>query len=120
MEKKTHPSEIKHQGLSYKPVKLLGEGAYGIVYLYASENSQMAVKLAKEDRGRTEISKEGHTLTKLSVNKLQHCIGYFGDGYFNGSPYLKLEVVKYSINEYLVTFAKDKNRLTLPQIAQQA
>jgi hypothetical protein len=63
----------------------------------------MVIKLSKKG---SSINKEAYMFSKMRSfsgggKPLVHIPKYFGDGYHQGASYIKIECIKYSVDEYL-------------------
>ncbi|TNV80254.1 hypothetical protein FGO68_gene10129 [Halteria grandinella] len=97
-----YPPEITANKETFAFSHQLGTGTYGDAYAYYSTTnpqSMIAVKIAKEGQ---YLNTDSYYLGKLNEGReTGHMVKYYGDGFFNGKAYIKMELVKYSVEEYI-------------------
>ncbi|TNV73730.1 hypothetical protein FGO68_gene2107 [Halteria grandinella] len=113
-----HEVIVGNEKLTY--AAKLGEGAYGLVYLYQNATKRVALKIATERAPQGAIYRESYYLKKLHLAKINHTPAYYGEGIHNGQNYVILEYVEYSIEEYTQQFGDaEEKRLAIVRIGQQ-
>ncbi|TNV80316.1 hypothetical protein FGO68_gene14962 [Halteria grandinella] len=97
-----YPPEITSNKETFAFSHPLGTGTYGDAYAYYSTTnpqSMIAIKIAKQGQ---YLNTDSYYLGKLNEGReTGHMVKYYGDGFFNGKAYIKMELVKYSVEEYI-------------------
>jgi serine/threonine protein kinase len=104
-----HPTFVQ-QPIDYKPVRVIGQGAFGIVYCArSSDNSLVAIKKVKIDPRYK--NRELETLRELNNRHIIHLLNYFRssskqvkDIYLN----LVLEYMPESLHQFTINYRKDR------------
>ncbi|TNV73739.1 hypothetical protein FGO68_gene402 [Halteria grandinella] len=114
------PQQLTFLKHTYTLHSLLGQGAFGLVYLYHSPDATPSRLAVKYDSGtHNTITKESYYLEKMTKLGLRHIPRYYGSQYFKGAPNLIMQYVEYSVQEYIEKMCGKAERLTLGQVCEQ-
>ncbi|TNV84616.1 hypothetical protein FGO68_gene11523 [Halteria grandinella] len=118
------PQEFTLNNVKFTKQTELHRSQFGIVWRYDQqppENDALPLKLeVKGSNGdSTTVNKQGHYLSKVQKDGNQHIPKYYGDRLHGSKPYIIMEFVEYSVEEYLRRFKDLPNRLSLAQIFSQ-
>ncbi|TNV74674.1 hypothetical protein FGO68_gene11507 [Halteria grandinella] len=118
------PQEFILEHVRFVKKSELGRGAYGSVSGYEQATpgggNTLPLRLAaKCDIGvNNTISKETYFLGKMMKAGLLTVPKYYGERYNLGKSYIIMQLVEYSVDEYLTQFKNVASRLNLPQICE--
>ncbi|TNV83801.1 hypothetical protein FGO68_gene7883 [Halteria grandinella] len=114
------PKEITVEKEKLSFTSKLGQGDYGMVFLYQNDKKQVALKIANDKSSQSAMYRESYYLKKLHIAKLIHTPTYYGEGIHNGQVFVLHEHVENSIEEFAQQFKdEDQRRIKLIEIGLQ-
>lgn len=113
------PQEFTLEQERFDKTQEVGRGAYGVVWIYVSQTpgrNALPWRLAAkcDISGNSTISKETYFMAKMMKAGLQTVPKYYGERYNLGKSYIIMQLVEYSVDEYLTQFQNVNSRLNLP------